>query len=119
MRLTKRRGVYDGPRCFIPFDHAGPDGKMLKGGWHYSTRMHRRFGEIPDRPLHLNDEDPGNLFYEYAGKHHLSWVEKHGVGNVVPLRALNGDHPPEAHSDHPGHAEFRKTEFRKTLGEAS
>lgn len=120
MRITLPRygakGPYVGPLCYVPFDHLGPDGKALVGGWHYSTKVHKRlrpftsWGEIPDRRLHLNDEG----LYEYAEKGHRSHLEKHGPGNVTQLRALNGDHPPEAFSDHPLHAEFRKS-----LGEAS
>jgi len=72
-------------------------------------RVSRRFGQIPDRPLHLNDKDPNNMFYEYAEKHHESWVTKHGPGNKVTLQALNGDHPPDAQSDHPGHAAYKKS----------
>lgn len=106
----RHKGLYEGPLCYVPFDHLGPDGKSLLGGWHYSTKVHRSWGEIPDRRLHLNDEG----LYEYAEKSHVSWLEKHGPGNVTQLQALNGDHPPEAFSDHPSHAEFRKS-----LGEAS
>lgn len=70
----------------------------LKKGWHYSLRESykpvltevkpgiwktiRVKDLVPDRPLHLNDSDPQNLFYEYAENHHRSWVEKHGHGNI-------------------------------------
>ncbi len=86
MRLRRRRrGRYDGPVCYSPHLQTGPDGTQLLAGWHYSTRQWRGM-EIPDRRLHLNDDDPDNLFYEYAADDgHRSWVEKHGVGNVVQL----------------------------------
>jgi len=82
LRLRSRR-PYTGPLCWVPFDQDGPDGKHLEGGWHYSTRMWRGI-EIPDRKLHRNDSaaDEGEHFYEFAEKDHLSWVEKHGEGNL-------------------------------------
>lgn len=71
-------------------------------GKRYTIRIDH---ELPDRPLHLNDHaEPGdpdaffqektgqwhhslaeNTHYEHAEKHHLSWVEKHGEGNIVQL----------------------------------
>lgn len=109
--MFKKKGLYTGPRVWIPYNHDGPDGKLLKGGWHYSVRQTRRWGEIPDQPLHLNDSatSEADWFYEYAQKGHESWVQKHGTGNIVVLQALNGDHPPEAQSDHPAHAEYKKS----------
>lgn len=82
--MFKKQGRYTGPVCYVPFDHKGPDGKDLRGGWHYSTRVHSKLGEIPDAPLHLNT-DGGEPFYEHAEKHHQSWLEKHGPGNVVQI----------------------------------
>lgn len=84
MRLRRRRGRHDGPVCFSPHQQTGPDGKLLLAGWHYSTRIWRG-AEIPDRRLHLNDDDPDNVFYEYADDEHRSWTEKHGPGTVVQL----------------------------------
>ncbi len=82
MRLFRSRpkGPYEGPVCFVTFDHAG-----LEAGWHYSTKL-TKAGEVPDRKLHLNDSDPKDQFYEYAEKHHISWVQKHGVGRAVELK---------------------------------
>lgn len=75
--------------------------KPLKRGWHYSMRESykpvltetkpgvwatvRVKDMVPDKPLHLNDSDPADVFYEYAEPHHLSWVEKHGHGNIVEI----------------------------------
>lgn len=92
----RKPGRYEGPICFVPFDHDGPDRtwplgqkRKLKGGWHYSTRVHRKYGEIPHKPLHLNDEDAYTPpFYEYADKTHKSWVEKHGLGQIVPVHGV-------------------------------
>lgn len=58
--------------------------------------------EFPEHRLHLNDlaepgeagafqtasnswhhADPERVFYEYAQAGHRSWLEKHGMGNVV------------------------------------
>jgi hypothetical protein len=82
--LYKRSGVYTGPRCWVPYNMRGQDGKELIGGWHYSTRQWKGL-EVADRRLHLNDADPANPFYEYAGKGHESWVTKHGTGRLVKL----------------------------------
>lgn len=116
---------YEGPVCWCPHDEYAvvvrrPNriGRLLgrkpveqtervwEGGWHYSTRVDERGFEVPDRRLHLNDADPSDVFYEYAKPGDLSWVEKHGVGNLVVAGPLEGDHPPEAYDDHPGHEQY-------------
>ena len=82
--IFRKRGRYDGPVLFIPFDHDGPDGRHLKGGWHYSTKVHRKYGEIAVHPLHLEDKDD-EPYYEYAEKNHKSWVEKYGHGTTFRI----------------------------------
>lgn len=72
----------------------------LKRGWHYSTKIisvprlvqddagivtiEMVDEEVPDQPLHLNDDaaDEKDWFYELADDTHTSWVEKHGHGNL-------------------------------------
>jgi len=83
-------GRYDGPFCFVDRNQDGPDGAQLEAGWHYSTRMwtdeRGREHEIPHRKLYLNTEDdPASPFYEHAEPHHLSWVQRHGEGELVVL----------------------------------
>jgi hypothetical protein len=110
-------GRYDGPRCWVCRDEYAeqPDGsyqKVLEGGWHYSTRIDDNGNEVPDRKLHLNDDQQReeDWFYEYAQPHHLSWVEKHGVGQPVILPPLPDDktHPAQAYDSHPDHNEWHR-----------
>lgn len=85
--------------------------RILEGGWHYSTRINEHGHEVPHLKLHLCDVGlEKDWFYEYAEDHHRSWVEKHGVGQPVALGPLppGVEHPPEAHSDHPSHAQYRR-----------
>ena len=116
-------GRYDGPVCYVSPDTTcevpdtgrrlfgrfrKPKIRVLEGGWHYSVEtVDTRDGprDLPGRRLHLNDTNPDELFYEYADDSHRSWHEKH-PGRIVQLQGLpeGEEHPPEAHSDHPGHA---------------
>lgn len=79
-------GRYTGPVCWVPeqgIDIPAPGGRVkhLDGGWHYSTHVVHDH-ELPHRKLHLNDDDPGDVFYEFARNGHKSWLDKHGPGNV-------------------------------------
>lgn len=80
---------YLGPRCYVAFDHTAADGKQLIGGWHYSTRIDPTYGEIPDRPLHLDNSRPV-AFYEFATAAHRSWAEKHPDSPIVQLGSQLG-----------------------------
>jgi hypothetical protein len=85
---------YEGPVCFVPQGFDVPAKRFawlgrvqrLEAGWHYSTRFLKNGHEVPHQKLHLNTEDESAPFYELAEKHHKSWLEKHGTGNVVSMK---------------------------------
>lgn len=84
---------YTGPVVYACFDHYEKKPWFMGGGmrqvhfagWHYSTRINRHGVEMLDKKLHLNDDNPDDMFYEVATGDHKSWLEKHGVGRIVNL----------------------------------